>query len=423
LVVDLPLSSFSFHPSNMIDATGPQIARIVAQTISSVLSILGSSALLWIARRNFHKVYNRQVSVLSIYDIIFSVHVLLQPWLSPSGVALKSSIGTTASCTGVALFAIHSYLAVAFSNCTLSLYFLLRVVYGWQDRTIVNRFELPAYALAMLGPLVISIPAFVTESLNPDQFLKMCFVDGFPAGCLDDGGDVCTRGSRITVWLSFAMGGIVVCASFVGFFGTYQVYNTVRKRLKSTANYSFQCAPTESMSLRLQEVSRQAVLYSLVYVNSFMWPTLYTIVALVSSADKEVVQWLEYICWTLAPLQGLLNFLVFCRPDLHRWRNLHPTGSILWAFRMVLLSDPPSHYRGRSSLGSRFAGSTEQMSTMGSPPKTTDTTNALPYRTDKDVETASKPKNEKAGLFRVSVQSEREPPVTNVSSSVEDSSP
>jgi hypothetical protein len=414
----------------MIDANGPQIARIVAQTISSILSILGSSSLLCMARRNLDKVYNRQVSVLSVYDILFSVHVMLQPWLSPSGVAMTSSIGTTASCTGMALFAIHTYLSVVFSNCTLSLYFLLRVVYGWQDRTIVSRFELPAYALAMLGPLVISIPAFVTESLNPDQFLKMCFVDGYPKGCLDEGGDVCTRGSRITVFLSFFMGGIVMCASMVGFFGTYQVYNSVRKRIKSSAKYSFQRAATESMSLRLQEVSRQAVLYSLVYFNSFVWPTLYTIVALFSSGNAEVVQWLEYICWTLAPLQGLMNFLVFCRPDLQRWRNLHPKRSILWAYRMVLFSDPPSVYRGRSSMGlspsrksSRFTGSTEQMSRMGSPPPTTDSTNAVSYRTDKDnVETVSEPTNDKSVSYRVSFQSELEPQIADVTSHVEEDS-
>jgi hypothetical protein len=217
------------------------------------------------------------------------------------------------------------------------------------------------------------------------------------------------------------------------------VYNTVRKRIKSSANHSFQGAPTESMSLRLQEVSWQAVLYSLVYFNSFVWPTLLTILSIVSSSDKDeagsnetqpkAMILLEYLCWTFFPLQGFLNFLVFSRPDLQRWRNLHPKGSILWAFRMVLFSDPPSLYRGRSSLGfsSSRRGmqcilSIEQMSTVGSPPPTTDFTNDVPYGTDKDVETASKTTNDTVALFRVSFQSELEPPIPDVTSSVEEDS-
>jgi hypothetical protein len=313
-------------------------------------------------------------------------------------------------------------------------------VFGRGVFQLHSELELPAYALAMLGPLVISIPAFVTESLNPDQFLKICFLDGSPAGCLDDGGNECTRGSRITVYLSYSVGFLMMCASMVGFFGTYKVYNTVRKRIKSSANRSFQGAATESMSLRLQEVSWQAVLYYLVYFNSFLWPMLLTILSILSSPDKKEVGsfneiqpksmlWLEYLCWTFFPLQGFLNFLVFSRPDLQRWRKLHTKRSILWAFRMVLFSDPPPLYHGRSSLGisSRQRStpcifSVEQMSTMGSQSPTADSTNSVPYQTDKDVETASKPTSENSALFPVSFQPELETPIPDVTSSFEEDS-
>jgi hypothetical protein len=52
----------------MIDTDGRHIAMIAAGAISSILSFLGSSAVLWMARRKLDKVYNGQVSILGAYN-------------------------------------------------------------------------------------------------------------------------------------------------------------------------------------------------------------------------------------------------------------------------------------------------------------------------------------------------------------------
>ena len=338
---------------------GQFLAKLVAVSTSSILSIVGSSAVLWMASRNVSKVYNRQMIVLSVADLIFSTSALLQPWLSTPESTLPSSMGTTASCTAVGFMGFHSSMSVALSNCTLSLYFLLRVAYGWQDKAIARRLEYPAYALAIFGPLILGIPAVITKSINPEHIMKACWVDASPKGCVDPNNDIeCIRGS---FWSVNIIGNaaifLVFCISMLCFCATYKVYRSVSDRIRASTNYSFHGVSNENMTRRLNDVSTQAILYSLVYLNTFAWPILMVIAYTVvlpheigggSSSNTDDhnqspdIFWVEFLVALFYPIQGFLNFIVYSRLNLQRWRELYPDRSYMWAFGMVLQADPAS---------------------------------------------------------------------------------
>ena len=337
---------------------GQFIAKMVAVSTSSVLSILGSSAVLWMASRKLNKVYNRQIIVLSVADLIFSTSALLQPWLSTPESTLPSAMGTTASCTAVGFMGFHSSMSVALSNCTLSFYFLLRVAYGWQDKAIARRLEYPAYAIAIFGPLVLGIPAVVTKSINPEHIMKVCWIDASPKGCMDPENDLeCIRGS---FWSVNIIGNLsiflVFCISMLCFCATYKVYRSVSDRIRASTNYSFRGVSNENMTRRLNDVSTQAILYSLVYFNTFAWPILMVIAYTVflphdiggsnsssnSHHQSPDIFWVEFLVALFYPIQGFLNFIVYSRLNLQRWRELCPDRSYLWAFGMVLQADPAS---------------------------------------------------------------------------------
>ena len=357
------------------------IILVLIGMTSCLLSIVGSSLVIWISyrRTKFSKLYNRLVSLLSVCDIMLSVSLLLQPFMikyqedNMSAIGMKqlkdvfgidtntSKLvgGTTQTCTVVGFFGIHTDMAVSFANCFLSWYFVLRVCYGWQDRQIVAKnLELPVVLITLLGPLIIGIPGLATTSYNYNQLSKICWLDAYPTGCLEQSGghNTCTRGGWYAITLALASILLVFIASVAGFYGTYKVYKFVKTRIEASTRRSFQGVSHNSMNKRLRDVSYQAMCYSFVYLNKCIWPFLLLLVYglflnehLDSNDDNGGnnvnyggVLWIEYLQTFFYPLQGFFNFLVFTRPNIQQWKDLYPDKSIWWAFRMELTSsDPP----------------------------------------------------------------------------------
>ena len=95
---------------------------------------------------------------------------------------------------------------------------------------------------------------------------------------------------------------------------------------KRTSWYSFRLSTTsnsatltESASNKVDTVATQAVLYSISYLNSFIWPFLVFGIneAIGDSRGREGepgLYTLQYLAWLLLPLQGFFNLLVYIRP-------------------------------------------------------------------------------------------------------------
>jgi hypothetical protein len=87
---------------------------------------------------------------------------------------------------------------------------------------------------------------------------------------------------------------------------------------------------------RVAAVSTQAILYSLAYLNSMLWPTLVTIVSAALSKSTGELYALDLMAWAFHPLQGFLNFFVYIRPTFLQWRKNYPEKSIGWALWQIL---------------------------------------------------------------------------------------
>lgn len=94
-----------------------------------------------------------------------------------------------------------------------------------------------------------------------------------------------------------------------------------------------------------QAVAMQAVLYSLVYLNSFIWPFL--IFAINESVDTQEREGepglftLQLLAWILFPLQGGFNCIVYLNPQWRRWRAIHPNaGKMSTAWNVVKGESP-----------------------------------------------------------------------------------
>ena len=83
------------------------IARYAVSTVSCLMSILGSAAVIYVTRRNWQTVYNRQVTILSLSDLIFTLSFLGQPWFMKREDSLIASLGTTQTCTAIGFLGVH----------------------------------------------------------------------------------------------------------------------------------------------------------------------------------------------------------------------------------------------------------------------------------------------------------------------------
>ena len=373
------------------------LIRIILSSISCALSIMGSLAVIWISYRRTQwkkKVYNRLVSLLSVCDIMFTLSIFLQIFMMKSDLLSDAStrkdgtprinidtFGTHATCAIVGFLTIHFDLSVSLANCMLSLYFVCRVCYGWQDIQIAKNLEKPAMLITLLSPLLLGIPALATTSINYNTVASICWFSQYPTFCGTEGADYteCTRGRVLQYYLAFVFVGATTITSLIGFFGTSKVYVKVKATIEASRNHSFEFAHignrtmsnttsisrrsdtrrnnSDSMTKRLNDVSRQAISYSLVYANTCFWPFVLTLgyhavgygAAPPVHVNQPKIMWLEYLVAIFYPLQGFLNFLVFTRPNVQRWGHLYPDKSIWWALKMELQSDPPTTTRRRQS--------------------------------------------------------------------------
>jgi hypothetical protein len=198
------------------------------------------------------------------------------------------------------------------------------------------------------------------------EFIGICQWDVYPWGCEDNPDLECTgEYSIILGWVSMLL---LFAASMTGFVAVFMVYRTVRRQVQGVhefANFSASVFSDE-MIQRAERVKVQAILYSAVYFNSFIWPAVTGFVG--EMIDPELYSntcpsLLIYLCYLFYPLQGLGNFCVYVYPSIQRWRRAEPDLSLINVLWKVLQGQEPRPAR-RPSSGTRTSA---QNLTVGSP--------------------------------------------------------
>ena len=70
-------------------------------SVTGILSILGSSAILWLVSKERHKLpYHRILLAMSLCDILITLATMAQPFLVPANTSPRPwALGTDATCT------------------------------------------------------------------------------------------------------------------------------------------------------------------------------------------------------------------------------------------------------------------------------------------------------------------------------------
>lgn len=128
---------------------------------SAILSIIGSSIIIYIAIRSREKrtwtPYTRLLIGMSICDIIFSVTISMATFLRPQETSTRVwAFGNDASCSAIAFLNQFSFSSL-FYNGMLSFYFLLAARFRKKNSEI-SRFIEPCMHFVSIGyPLVAAV--------------------------------------------------------------------------------------------------------------------------------------------------------------------------------------------------------------------------------------------------------------------------
>ncbi|CAB9496464.1 expressed unknown protein [Seminavis robusta] len=367
------------------------IPLMVIGTLTSTLSLLGSLCIIYMVSRDTRtKIVHRILFGMSVADCLTSACFLLMPYLIPSYIGLPGAVGSHASCSAIGFFFLASNKMGCIYNAFLSMYYYLVVVRNWREHDFRNRpqLEIVCHTCAIVTIVAIETTAVATQSINPSPMQNnLCIYAVSPWGCNNDN-DECSRSNRTTLTIFLAISGVLyVSFSVAGFACTVLVWLHVRTTLKRSGQYRFENSirpPAEESSTilhrmssvandtlrrismtasstassedpndaKIRQVAMQAILYSLVCFQTIIWPLIVvTISSALTDADMEEVKLtpgfyvLKVMFWICYPLQGFLNFFVFTRPKVKRWREVEPNKSCLWIFRQVVACKTPTTNR------------------------------------------------------------------------------
>ena len=311
--------------------------------ISSAASLAGSLTVitLVIKHRRWTSLYQRIMVGLSCMDVIMTSGIMIGPFAVLRETTLLSARGNTFTCD-LSGFMILFWAASYTYNGILSFYFLLTIRYGVRETKASKYLEPWIHLFPIVVALTFGILSWAGKEFNPDTMYGICDHSQFPPGCSKT--DSCTRGVSKTQY-RLALQFTVLSFVLLGIVCTWMVYWTVRQRTRRNLRHSSTSGLTNLQTKRIQMVGMQAVWYTLAFLNGFLVLLIPSILSFSTKTKQANTGWftaLLSIVYLLFPLEGFLNFLVYVRPDVARWRELNPTSSWPWAFRKALSGASPS---------------------------------------------------------------------------------
>ena len=167
--------------------------------------------------------------------------------------------------------------------------------------------------------------------MNLRVFEHSCSIGEFPIGCIDDPNVECIRGQSAHL-LEWYLIPIVLTLTFIGVTATYMTYTHGRDTIHQSSRYSFESSldlfdlssnrrqqqEQEQQQQRklVKEMGIQAVLYTVVYLNTATWPGVGATVTMVTAdIQSRVGEPLFFVLLVFIhlfyPLQGFGNFFVY----------------------------------------------------------------------------------------------------------------
>jgi hypothetical protein len=295
-----------------------QNASLIVPKVTSFLSFIGSSIILWDVvavyrgkRRERLSPRHRILAGMSICDLLASSGCFLGSWAVPSDFPRsKWNVGTQATCT-LQGFLIQWSVGTSCYNGCLVVYYFLVIRHGWSNERI-SKFTEPAMHLLSLGfPFGAAVAGIALDLYNP--MWMGCWIIESPIGCnqryrSDDEGYPCVRGDNaylytyfftyVPVWVTF----IILSTCLI------LIYMKIRRLEESTLEYR----PSHSHA---KAFAFQAIMYAGAFLITWAPASSNFLLRVLA---KKTSFWHVFLAFVLLPSQGFFNMIVYKLPEYQR---------------------------------------------------------------------------------------------------------
>jgi hypothetical protein len=375
---------------------GMYVPLVVLQMLSSFLSIVGVYFVIRIATPKLGSTYQRFLFILSIATAINAIFLFLHPMLVPKGDA-PWGLGNEKTCSMAAFFLVFGALLVSCYHNALALYFYFSIQ-GDDDsittaahrdnndkrrrrqrepEDVVGSTEILVNVVCWLIPGAVASAGAALHDYGFDSKVDMCVLYrecdwGGSENCvsLDYYGSVNNYGTFTSDVLRNTFLWILVASAFCNVLvmtliqcKVYRASKTSRMKARqyTTEEIDLEGAEERQQIIhKLAAVSTQCVLYTLSYLNSYVW-----LISLmfIPANNLNLLYAFQLIASMLYPSLGMFNCIIYIRPRVQMLQIMYPQDPFVVVLRVAMsrAGDPDEIEMVREIIyGSEYSGSEAQ---------------------------------------------------------------
>jgi len=342
-----------------------EIALSVLQIVSAMLSLIGSSVIVYKIVRKFKKErttpYERIILGLSSFDILASITYALSPFLLPSETSQRVwAIGTKSTCSLLGFMSQFACFWAVWYNVLLSFYYLLTVRFQVKPKVFATKYELWMH---LSGAIFFPITAFLGlwgDWYSEEALTMMCWIGDVPNNCRADGVPCYTQ------LVAYIFGMIPTAIALISLIiNNIVIYLFLRRTLRtkptipvvnsetsteeniengnSKQEQAKDCREEETLNGKLiREVATQGMLYVAAWLLTIFPALLLSILDAavdIDESDQSRLFPLLVLNSLLLPLQGFSNVFIYVRPSYRRFRSKNPEKPAWFVLKQALF-DP-----------------------------------------------------------------------------------
>lgn len=313
---------------------------VLAMMLSSITSVSASIAVVRISFLKLQSTYQRFLFMLATANALNSFFLFWHPILIPRDELHSWSIGNESSCIASGFFFMFGSLSVCLYYSCLSLYFFFSIhahrKSAIMSEDVIGPSEFAAHILCWLLPITVASFAAGTQSIGFDRKTDLCLPQRPCSASAVD----CTKGVLTGEYITYesdvimlTFQAIIVVGSLLGLICTMRISLQAWEVGHRTINDQ-DAEISEPIKQRIQAVSKQSLLYSLVYFNSFIW--LFVAFGKYGDADSTTYYAFQFLAFSFFPLQGTMYCIVYIRPRYQMLRVMYPDDPATVVLRVSL---------------------------------------------------------------------------------------
>ena len=325
-----------------------EIVLILFQILSSVLSLIGSSLIVFkilriINRNKSSTPYDRIILGLSSCDIVSSITYAVSPFLLPSATSTRVwALGNDTTCSWIGFLSQLACFWSIWYNCILSFYYLLTVRFQVKRKDFTRKYELWLHLSGAIFFPLTSVIGLFGDWYSEMRYAMMCWIGEVPKGCKNCYG----------VPVAYTFGAAPTIITLISVItNNIIIYIFVRRKLSPAPPTESEMFDIENMAStrRLntqQNLRKEAAMQGFLYVTTFLLTFLpgfaiQVIEGMVLLGEENLQQMYPLLVMNaiLLPLQGFFNVFIYIRPTYNRFRAAKPDESMFVILRQSLF-DP-----------------------------------------------------------------------------------